>query len=509
MNTLEALALIDATLAKRSKPWPAVSPWWRETLARFISSGKRTLVLRVGRRGGKSSTLCRVAVALALFGQHEIPPGDVGVVAFVSSTRDEARQRLSTIREILDALDVPYKPAREGSLELVAKPIAFRVYAGTLQSAVGFTSIAIFCDELARWRDDDSGVNPARSVVGSLRPTMSTQPNARMFLSSSPWAMADHHYYLFERGDQPDQMVAHAESWIANPTLDPDLLRQDAPEERDFDRDFRAIPVVNSSAVFSPENIAAAFTPRPGLRELGASVIAMDPSEALGKDQFGLLRGSYRSKLANPRDAYMWEDGIDPNTGAIVKGLKRVCDANGNPVHNPAYGVDARPILVVSNVTTVEAHLGIGVSMEAATAFVAEGAVKLGARTICSDLRERWSFASAFARAGLEFVPMKWTNSSKGDGVALLKRRLVDRTIYVEAGGLAQRLKDQLLLFTEHVQSSGTTTYRGRGSTHDDLVCALLTLCMFDAHHGIAGGPTPSKARGARELQTISAYTGR
>ena len=82
--TLER-ALVDAG-------FPAMTPWWRDALASFYESGRRQLVLRVGRRGGKSSTLCRVAVLEALFGEHYVPPGDVGVVAIISTSRDEAGQ---------------------------------------------------------------------------------------------------------------------------------------------------------------------------------------------------------------------------------------------------------------------------------------------------------------------------------------------------------------------------------------------------------------------------------
>src|SRR4051812_16685676 len=77
--------------------FPPVSPWWRQQIERFFRSGRRQLVLRVGRRGGKSSTLCRVAVAWALFGAFSVPPGDIGIVAFVSVSRDESAQRLRTI----------------------------------------------------------------------------------------------------------------------------------------------------------------------------------------------------------------------------------------------------------------------------------------------------------------------------------------------------------------------------------------------------------------------------
>jgi hypothetical protein len=55
---------LDAALVKAG--WPATSPWWRAELERFIRSGKRRWVIRVGRRGGKSSTLCRVAICQAI-----------------------------------------------------------------------------------------------------------------------------------------------------------------------------------------------------------------------------------------------------------------------------------------------------------------------------------------------------------------------------------------------------------------------------------------------------------
>src|SRR5690348_2563921 len=86
------LRALDEALSRHG--FPRTSPWWMETLTRFYEGAHRQLVLRVGRRGGKSSTLCRVGVLEALYGQHRIPPGDVGVVAIVSVSRDEASQRL-------------------------------------------------------------------------------------------------------------------------------------------------------------------------------------------------------------------------------------------------------------------------------------------------------------------------------------------------------------------------------------------------------------------------------
>ncbi len=70
--------------------FPDTSAWWRRELRRFLKSGKRRWIIRAGRRAGKSTTLCRLAAAWALFGDWSVPPGDVAVVAFVSVSRDES-----------------------------------------------------------------------------------------------------------------------------------------------------------------------------------------------------------------------------------------------------------------------------------------------------------------------------------------------------------------------------------------------------------------------------------
>src|SRR5439155_20613468 len=57
---------MDARLVRLG--FHATSPWWRAELERFLRSGRHRWVLRVGRRGGKSSFLCRLAIAWALWG---------------------------------------------------------------------------------------------------------------------------------------------------------------------------------------------------------------------------------------------------------------------------------------------------------------------------------------------------------------------------------------------------------------------------------------------------------
>src|SRR5580658_10302334 len=123
------LVALDRSLVRAG--FPALTAWWTDVLSAFLRSAKRQLVIRAGRRGGKSTSLVRALIVLALYGEHEIPPGDVGVVAIISVNRDEAAQRLRLVKAILDALDLGWKPI-DGGLELEGRPIAFKVYAASV-----------------------------------------------------------------------------------------------------------------------------------------------------------------------------------------------------------------------------------------------------------------------------------------------------------------------------------------------------------------------------------------
>ncbi len=236
------LARFDAlNAALVARGFPPTSPWWRARIRAFYRTGKRRFITRVGRRGGKSSTYCRLAVVEALYGEHVIPPGDVGVLAIISARRPDALERLRTIKAILDAIGVAY--AEKGdSVELTARRMVFTVFTASIAGVSGFTSIFVLCDEVAKWRDSDTGANPAAVVISSVAPTMATQPNAKMILSSSPMGLLDAHADAYALGDTAHQMIAHATSWEANPTLSEASTRADEPDELIWLREYAAIP---------------------------------------------------------------------------------------------------------------------------------------------------------------------------------------------------------------------------------------------------------------------------
>lgn len=290
---LERFVALDRLL--QTKGFPATSPWWHATIRKLYESGRRQGVIRAGRRAGKSSTFCRLAVVEGLYGQHAIPPGDVGVVAFISTTRDEANQRLRTVKAILDALGVKYRPC-DGGVELVDKPIAFKVYTASISGVSGFTGVLIVADEVSKWKDNDTGSNPASEVLASVRPTMATQKNARIILSSSPMGRWDAHYDAFDQGDTDFQITAYAPTWEANPTVTEQDTHHLEPDEAVWSREYKAIPAAEiAESLFTDAELdkATRAAPEQIPREPGVSYeAAIDP--ATRANAWALAIGAFR-----------------------------------------------------------------------------------------------------------------------------------------------------------------------------------------------------------------------
>jgi phage terminase large subunit-like protein len=250
---------LDAKLVE--KKFPETSPWWLDTIREFYASRKRQLVLRVGRRGGKSSTLCRVAVAEALWGKFNVPPGDIGVIAIISINKPQARERLRTLEAILTAIGVPFKRSGD-TIELPHRNIKFEVFAATVFAAVGFTAVCVIADEVAAWRNEETGANPADSILSFLRPTLATQPNAKIFLSSSPFSTLDAHHKAFIEGDTARQMVRYAPTHVANPSPEvaEEVTKLDEPDPLEWQRQYLAIPMsAGSLSFFDPIAIERAI----------------------------------------------------------------------------------------------------------------------------------------------------------------------------------------------------------------------------------------------------------
>lgn len=250
----EGLELIETALVK--KGWPPMSPWWRKHIARVYMFPRRRSVWRVGRRGGKSSTMCRVALYECLYGDHVVTPGDSGIFAILSVERKDARARIRMLAAMCKALGIEARITAE-LVELKDRDRMIQVTTASTSAAVGFTGIGILCDEMTRWEDDE-GANPAKEIVKTISKTLITNPTAKVWCISSPLSTLDYHYELFEEGLTPEQYVHGDEgcpTWVAHPALTEQMTREEEPDEIMWQREYAAIPMPSDESSFFPADM--------------------------------------------------------------------------------------------------------------------------------------------------------------------------------------------------------------------------------------------------------------
>jgi hypothetical protein len=478
-----------------AKGFPALSPFWRATFKRFLDSTRRQLVLRCGRRGGKSSSLCRLAVAVALYGEHKIPPGDVGVIAFISTSRDEANQRLRTIKAILDAIGVKYKPI-DGGIEVEGRPVVFKVYAASVAGVSGFTAVLVVCDEVSKWKDADTGANPATEVLGSLRPTLATQPTARIILSSSPTGNEDAHAKAFSAGETDFQQTVFAPSWLANPSITEADTHALEPDERVWRREYAAIPQGSALGAFDPDAVANAFRPFPErLRQTGASVIAIDPA-GRGSDDYSAAAVAYFTAYGDAGDRFILDDAVDGNGIVLAEKVLFRLDADGNHIPNPHWRAPT-PILAFWNFQSFDSKFRAEMSAESIVKAIGVMAREAGATRVLSDQFDSYSLDALIQREGLTLRPMPWTSQVKLQAVQRVKRWLNDESVIFAQH---DRLRRELLAYEERVGANGIT-YGGSApdGKHFDLLSCVLTTAVGEIAGELFGSPI-RKGSGFREI---------
>lgn len=267
--------------------WHDISPWWRERIAKVYAQGAKEIVCRVGRRGGKSETMCRIAVAETLYGEHEIGPGTDGVYVILSALRDQTLDRLATIKRILAALGIEdYKPYAE-RIEFPSLRRIIRCHTASNASVVSMTCIGAMGDEVAHWKGKEGGENPAKEIIQLLKPAMLTCKNSKLWLISSPFSSLDEHSRRFDLGDKDRRLVFHGATWEANPTVTEEETRLEEPDEQTWEREYAAIPMASDESKFFSAALidAAKKTVLPGLAESTAA----GADFAFSKDSSGIV----------------------------------------------------------------------------------------------------------------------------------------------------------------------------------------------------------------------------
>jgi len=189
-----------------------------------------------GRRGGKSFMAALVAVFLALFYEYQkhLGPGELGVIQVIASDRSQAGVILNYIRGILRSNPVfeqyIVNDLRE-SIEL-SNRISIEVMSCSFKSIRGRTVVCAIFDEVAFWVVE--GANPDKEILAAVRPGMSTIPNSKLIVVSSPysqWGILYEHYKSYWGVDDPEILVWRADTRMMNPTISESLIEREVQKD--------------------------------------------------------------------------------------------------------------------------------------------------------------------------------------------------------------------------------------------------------------------------------------
>ena len=234
----------------------------------------------IGRRSGKSRMAAAVAVHVALLTDHSkgLVPGEIGTVAVIAASREQASTVFNYVRGFLQA-----SPLLAGQVASIGRDeiwlngdICISVVTNSFRVARGMTLLAVIGDEVSYWRDEASAqpdVETYRAVLPSLVASGGMWIGISTGYRRAGLLFQKHRDHFGHDGD--DVLVVSGATEQFNPTIDPALIakaREQDPEaaEAEWDGGFRR----DIAAFLSDRDIDAAvdhdrpleLRPRSGLR---------------------------------------------------------------------------------------------------------------------------------------------------------------------------------------------------------------------------------------------------
>jgi hypothetical protein len=221
-----------------------------------------------GRRSGKSSKLAsNIALFEGCFRTHPLSRGERAFIVTVATTRRQASVVFNYILARLENSPTLHRlidgEPRADEVDL-RNGVTISVWPCNYRSIRGISIAACICDELAFWRDDLTGANPATEVLRAIRPSMASFSSAKLVKISSPFAKSGPVWDDWQlRHSRPDTLVWRLDSRSMNPTLDAAFLN--AERERDpeaYAREYGAEFYESAASFLSADAIESAVVPQ-------------------------------------------------------------------------------------------------------------------------------------------------------------------------------------------------------------------------------------------------------
>lgn len=431
--------------------------------ASWPSLPAREVWAEVGRGGGKSITMARLAVAKAVTfdaSRYTLAPGEVPLVMLLAADREQAQV---VYRYILGALQsdpalaalIDGEPAQE--CIRLRNGVEIQVHTSNFRAVRGRLVLCAIGDEVAFWSREYRS-NPDREVLSALRPGLRLRESLLLCIStvySKKGVLWDAHQRYW--GQDGDVMVWRAASTQMNPSLDVAAMARAIAADpvaarSEYESEFRS-----DLETFLPVEVVEAAVDR-GVRvrerQPGALMVGfVDPSGAGGP-----AADSFAVAFAHP------ELGPDDAIESVIDEAIEV---------KPPFAPDA------------------------AVALVAEACQRWGVETLVGDRYAGSWPAAAFARYGIHYVP---SPTSKSDlyleALPLFtsgRVRLVD----------VPRLTSQLINLERRSGRAGkdSVDHPPTAGAHDDLantVAGVAVLCQtMAADLAVAEAQTLSREEAA------------
>jgi hypothetical protein len=272
-----------------------------------------------------------------------------------------------------------------------------------------------------------------------------THPTACGRIFSSPVGMSGFFYESWARGNTDAQLVGHAPTWIANPSVTEEQTRALEPDPRVWRREYAAEAQAGALSAFDVDAIDRAMGRDLELTRAGPAVLILDPS-------------------SGRKDAWTW---------AIARW-----------VETPS-GVE---LLKFDVVDALEGRFWKQTTGDKIVAALVVVAKEWSVKEVHADQREALMLEAEFRKSGLRYRIHDWTSASKPAAVERVRRWFQQDQLLLPKH---DKLRRELLAFEEKIAPSGQFTFGARGSGHDDFVALLLTAAMADINRQI---DTPARA---------------
>jgi hypothetical protein len=159
----------------------------------------REILVITGRRAGKSFIAAIKALYMGLFHSFKkyLAPGERGVIQIIAADRPQAGVIFRYVSAILHSNPVFEQYILNETKEKIELSTGddIQVMTCSFRMIRGRAVIDCNCDEVAFWRIE--GADPAHEILGAIRPSMATIPNAMLWLITSPYSRSGVPYEMY------------------------------------------------------------------------------------------------------------------------------------------------------------------------------------------------------------------------------------------------------------------------------------------------------------------------